>query len=166
MDKIADDLMSLIQQVNPRSLLAVGEYACEVCNRLVSGSSSNSIQVHCLPHYAGLDDLEPASMVDLALVAGVLESLPARTGAALIARLRDVQARRLILLISPSHSDEQTLWRRQDLLALGLHHQFNYDGDEHVAAIYTYDIANYKPTPDWLNPNDWAHPERWDKERW
>ncbi len=166
MDKIADALVSLIQQVHPRSLLAVGEYACEICDRLAGASSSNSLQVHCLPHYTCLDDLEPARIVDLAIVAGMLESLPARAGAALIARLRDVQARRLILLVSPIHSDEQTLWRRQDLLALGLHHQFSYGNDGQAAAIYTYDIANYKPTPDWLNPSNWAHPERWDKDRW
>lgn len=29
-----------------------------------------------------------------------------------------------------------------------------------------FDIHQYKETPDWLNAKNWAHPERWDKERW
>jgi hypothetical protein len=168
MDKIADALVNLIQQKHPRSLLAVGRYACELCDRLsgAGGSTAAEIQIDCLPHYTSLDDLEPARLFDLALVAGVLESLPMRAGAALIARLRDVQAKKLILLVSNSLSGEHNRWQRQDLLALGLHHQSSYDNNGQAAAIYTFDIGNYKPTPDWLNPSNWAHPERWDKDRW
>ncbi|OYY75970.1 MAG: hypothetical protein B7Y33_06085 [Hydrogenophilales bacterium 16-62-9] len=27
--------------------------------------------------------------------------------------------------------------------------------------IHDYDLATYKPVPDWLNARYWAHPERW-----
>ncbi|MGI9336571.1 MAG: DUF6231 family protein, partial [Gammaproteobacteria bacterium] len=33
-------------------------------------------------------------------------------------------------------------------------------------ALYGYDIATYKRTPEWLNAEGWAHPQRWDKFRW
>jgi hypothetical protein len=32
--------------------------------------------------------------------------------------------------------------------------------------ILYFDIRQYKETPDWLNPRNWAHPERWNKYRW
>lgn len=31
---------------------------------------------------------------------------------------------------------------------------------------YAFNIRDYKPTPDWLNPRAWANPELWDKYRW
>ena len=27
--------------------------------------------------------------------------------------------------------------------------------------LYQFNLATYKPVPDWLNPRFWAHPERW-----
>ncbi|MEN8822579.1 MAG: DUF6231 family protein [Abyssibacter sp.] len=33
-------------------------------------------------------------------------------------------------------------------------------------AVWAFDIADYKPRPDWLNPRFWANPERWDQARW
>lgn len=32
--------------------------------------------------------------------------------------------------------------------------------------ILYFDIRQYKETPDWLNARNWAHPERWNKDRW
>lgn len=30
-------------------------------------------------------------------------------------------------------------------------------------ALYQFNLATYKPAPDWLNARYWAHPERWDQ---
>ena len=29
--------------------------------------------------------------------------------------------------------------------------------------FYAYNISNYKMTPDWLNSENWANPELWEK---
>lgn len=164
MNTLARDLMSLILQARPQRLLAVGQYACDVCD-LLRATTADAIELRRLAHYSGLDDL-PTWTADLAVVTGVLETLPKPAGAALIARLRDVQARRLILLLTRDEGGEQTRWTAQELLALGLRHQLSQTDAGRAWTIYSFDIATYKPTPDWLNPAQWAHPERWDKERW
>ena len=31
--------------------------------------------------------------------------------------------------------------------------------------VFIYDISEYKDNPDWLNSENWANPELWDKQR-
>ena len=31
------------------------------------------------------------------------------------------------------------------------------------AVIFIYDITKYKENPDWLNSDNWANPELWEK---
>ena len=31
---------------------------------------------------------------------------------------------------------------------------------------YEFSLRFYKPVPQWLNAENWANPERWDKSRW
>ncbi len=51
--------------------------------------------------------------------------------------------------------------QRSQLRALGF---TGHDGMGKDA--YTFNIANYKETPEWLSPRNWANPELWDKFRW
>ena len=92
----------------------------------------------------------------------VLQALPGAlnqsSAEALVARLRDVQAQRILWQLEPGSP-----WSQQDLLALGFH---LLDADEAGNRLYGYDIDNYKQTPDWLSPKNWANPELWDKKRW
>lgn len=46
-----------------------------------------------------------------------------------------------------------------DFLSFGM--QRLVEADEHGRSLYLFDLHTYKPTPDWLNPRFWAHPERW-----
>ena len=92
----------------------------------------------------------------------VLQDLPgplSKTQAeSLVAQLRDVNAGRILWLLQA-----ESPWERQELLALGFRH---LDQTDDSAALYGFDIDNYKQTPDWLNPKNWANPEQWDKQRW
>lgn len=92
----------------------------------------------------------------------VLQDLPGSLGQAaaeqLVARLRDVQAQRILWLL-----DGSVPWERKDLLALGFR---LLDGSDDGQRLYGYDIDNYKTTPDWLNAKHWANPELWGKYRW
>lgn len=98
---------------------------------------------------------------DLAFVAGAFETLSRPQAERLIARLRDVHAAHLLLAVeagSPDRAHELA----SALMALGLQRL-----EEHGAvALYEFDIARYKHTPDWLNADHWAHPELFDKFRW
>ena len=44
-------------------------------------------------------------------------------------------------------------------------HGYRYFGntDNDKAVIFIYDISKYKENPDWLNSDNWANPELWEK---
>lgn len=81
-----------------------------------------------------------------------------------IARLRDVYATRLWVL-ARTHGNANPN-AATSLRALGLSLLTSSTDGGTTDALYGYDIASYKQTPDWLSPKDWAHPELWNKFRW
>ncbi len=72
----------------------------------------------------------------------------------LLASLRDRGNRPVVVYLGESVDD------RMKMIALGYR---ALDRDE---PVYQFDIHDYKQTPDWLNPRNWANPELWDKYRW
>lgn len=96
-----------------------------------------------------------------AFVAQAFETLSRPDAARLLARLRDVNAEHVLLAVGPSGGDAR--WEANDLIALGLSRLEEHRGG---VALYEFDIARYKLTPDWLNSEHWAHPELFDKFRW
>lgn len=111
--------------------------------------------------------LEPRRY-ETAIVADTLEHMSKARGAALIARLRDVYAQRLLVLIAREEATSQDTrgWRRTDFNALGLSPIKTGSDPGRRWAVFQFDLFNYKTTPDWLNSKHWANPEMWDKARW
>jgi len=105
---------------------------------------------------------------DFGLVSGTLESLDKAMGARLIAALRDLHTRRFCVVVPINGRDERRVshWQAAELLSFGLAPAQSRDRNGSPLSLYRYDIAEYKPTPDWLNPDHWANPELWDKYRW
>ncbi len=98
---------------------------------------------------------------DIAVVFAALEALPRSDAGRLVARVRDVCARRTMVAVPAGGA-----WQRNDLFAYGFQ-QFLRDGDSDEAIhLYRFDLFDYKPVPEWLNSKNWAHPELWDKHRW
>jgi len=86
-----------------------------------------------------------------------------------IARVRNQGTIRLVAIPEASQSAQVNpsgpQWVEQ-LQALGfLKHQADTTKGVSDWILY-FDIRQYKETPDWLNPRNWAHPERWNKFRW
>ena len=104
---------------------------------------------------------------DLAIIADLLEHIPQRNGVELLAGLRNLSASRLAVLVDLTQSAH---WQENDFFALALqrHASFAQAGstDERTLALYTYDLADYKQVPDWLNNKYWANPEMFDKYWW
>jgi len=94
----------------------------------------------------------------LALVAHTLEPLAAAEARALLAALRDRIAPHVVVWVDLERSplDESAL----RALAYRLHAR---DGAQ---AVFGFELYGYKDRPDWLSPQHWAHPERWDRFRW
>ena len=95
---------------------------------------------------------------DCAVLEGLPGELSQQDAESVVAHLRDVQAQRLLWL-----HEADSLWQRQDLLALGFK---LLDKADDGGKLFGYDIDNYKTTPDWLSPKNWANPEKWGKKRW
>lgn len=74
-----------------------------------------------------------------------------------LAYWRDLGTHQLLVI-----TDADDAAMRRELLSLAL----SPIADAGTAMIWGHHIANYKRTPDWLNPRFWANPERWDVERW
>lgn len=152
-------LLKLIAEAKPASLLSIGPLGRDF---YAPGPGGNP---DCEFTRVSAEDA-PAQLprlgrFDFAVATDTLERLAKPEGAALIARLRDVHAARFALAVSFSTA---RAWSHAELVAFGL---TRIDlGVADACALYAFDIAHYKHTPDWLNSDNWAHPERFDKYRW
>ena len=90
----------------------------------------------------------------LALLKDALHALDPTQARALLARVRDFVAPRIIVI-----ADAHCALSRLDFLALG-YETLAADEAEKVT-LYQFDFATYKQVPDWLNARFWANPERW-----
>lgn len=165
----ADDLLTRqLQSLQPRRLIAVGEDA----PRLLRGYADTAprCELEAIRNEDAverLQSLKSERRYDFALVAGYLERVDSAQGSAVIARLRDVLARRLCVLVATEKSTgSDTIWSDAELSAFGFTLLSRFEENGKQASLYGFDIASYKQTPDWLNPRHWAHPELWGKFRW
>ena len=71
-----------------------------------------------------------------------------------LTRLRDILARKVLVLTHPTHTDR--------LRALG----FSCIEDLNDWQFWQFNILEYKQVPDWLNAKYWANPENFGKYRW
>ena len=76
----------------------------------------------------------------------------------LIVKLRDLMAKRLVVL---SKLQDESLLR-----ALGLTQLIDQNTHDQDFALWQFNILTYKHVPDWFNSKFWANPENWDKVRW
>ena len=90
----------------------------------------------------------------LAVGVNALKGLSASQARQLISQTRIYVAPRLLLVEGSDYALDAEAFR-----ALGFSLCFNDDAEN--LNIYDYDLATYKPVPDWLNARYWAHPERW-----
>lgn len=109
---------------------------------------------------------QPEQLTELTAELAILDAevaLPAETAIALVSRLRDVHAERVIVIAAESRDAALS---RHTLVGLGFHRRAVSADDGVRRRWYEFDMAHYKVTPDWLNARHWANPELWDKYRW
>lgn len=153
------EIERMVQQVRPRSLLAVGADAGTILEPFTRQLDCRYLALPA-PEVAALTDQD---RFDVALVSTGAEAASKAPLLHLLAALRDRYAHYLFvaLELSPRMGLTQT-----NFLALGMRHVGDYPSVTATHALYAYNIADYKNTPDWLNSQHWAHPELFDKFRW
>ena len=163
-----EDLLNRqLQALAPKSILTVGEAAAALVT--IYCRQHPNCELVCAvtaPEIASLLSSPAARRYDFGVIAGYLETVDEETGGVLIARLRDVLVRRLCVVLSVADPIRPAAWTDADMTAFGFTHLERVQKANTDYRIYGFDIASYKSTPDWLNPRHWAHPDRWNKERW
>lgn len=109
-----------------------------------------------------LRDIAADRRYDLAVVDSA-SPLDADEVAPTLARLRDLSARRVLVCVREPCA---TVWQRGRLIGQGFTALGAVSSDAGPVTLFQFDIASYKHTPDWLNPDNWANPELWDRYRW
>lgn len=109
------------------------------------------------------------SRYDMGIITDTVEYMEKPEAVRLLSRLRDLSTARFCAAVRMGDDwpGLASTWTRNELLAIGMMLVNSYDDDaERRVHLYKYDIATYKPTPRWLNPDNWANPELWNKYRW
>ncbi|MDN5870784.1 MAG: DUF6231 family protein [Nitrococcus sp.] len=159
-EALSERLQAVVSQVHPDSVLVIGDSAVAATHAL-AGRSGSITRLSSTDAAQGLSGLD---IQDLALVCA--DAALAETEIAiLLSRLRDIYARKVLVIVARDLNSGS--WNRRSLVGLGF---TPYGGAVDEAGdpllLYQFDIATYKTTPDWLSPDNWANPELWDKYRW
>ena len=149
-------LEQVLRETSPRHYLVIGDTTPLDPEPTVAGTPV-ATATRLTPEDA-LDTLPDHGRQDLVLV-GALEAFPRSDGEILVSRLRDLYARRVLARLRPTGP-----WQHRDMTAFGFTRLARLGAEE--GALYGFDMATYKTTPDWLNPRFWANPELWGKYRW
>lgn len=127
-----------------------------------SGFQCEANQEEILSSMASLENHSKADMENILLfVHGESQITPLQEN--LLACIRDQHSLPVISFINANREKTASSTTKR-LSALGF--QKNAELSGKACNAYQFDIDNYKNTPDWLNANQWANPELWDKHRW
>lgn len=162
----ADDVTRLLEQIEPRSILLLDLATSRICSPYLQ--KQPDCKLDRLTNNDVMKQLQTRGRYDFCFVANVLERTEKTVAGQVLARLRDLHAVRLFVVVPVGEewSGLESAWEMADFLAYGMRLLHSYEQDGKPIQMYKFDMADYKRTPDWLNARHWAHPERWDKERW
>ena len=162
--KYAESLDDILDGLSPSNMLIIGPVGQSLVGAYLSGHPQ------CQATIIEPDDIMPKldglGRYDLVFVSHVLETLPFEKGVQLVARLRDIHAKRLVLSVLTEGENSAADWRKTDFLSLGLVQLAENTSNNKKIHVFGYDVLNYKTNPDWLNSRYWAHPELYDKHWW
>jgi len=119
------------------------------------GALDDEARAFAAAHLPGVPILASDAPAALALGIAALDRLDAEAARHLIHRVRLYVAPRLLLAARADGPLDDDAFR-----ALGFECELRDPADG--TRIQAYDLATYKPVPDWLNARFWAHPERWE----
>jgi len=137
-----DYVQNRLLEMQPASIYALEESALQLVTRVLP-KTPVSTQAET-----------PTTRCTLAVGIHALKGLSANQAQQLISQTRLYVAPRLLLVEGTDCALDAAAFR-----ALGFSLCFSDDAEN--LNIHDYDLATYKPVPDWLNARYWAHPERW-----
>lgn len=165
------ELKQILTDHPPKNLLCVGkgtngmtqETLCDNPNCQIVQFDPTQMDIH-----SAIDRLDSYGSFDFGIVANCIEYVDNSAAVHLLARLRDIYTRKLLVVvpIGKQWTHHRSHWKESDFLALGFILKAKLTVDDKPLHVYAFDIDSYKSTPDWLNNKYWANPELWDKFWW
>lgn len=163
------DIETLLNECQPSSILVIGSGSETAVDNYLAHKQVLGRECSVRHMQPPIDSGSSTERWDIGIVTETLEYLDKREAFRLLARLRDLNTARFCaaVRVGDGWPELQSHWSRNDLLAIGMSLVNSYDDDaDRKLQLYKYDIATYKATPRWLNPDNWANPELWNKYRW
>ena len=74
-----------------------------------------------------------------------------------------INSQKRIIIIRKIDTKEYITDAHNIIMSLGFILAFKTNQNNLFYLVYVYNISNYKKTPDWLNNENWANPELWEK---
>ena len=74
-----------------------------------------------------------------------------------------INSKKRIVIIRKIDTEEYITDAHNTIMSLGFILAFKINQNNLFYLAYVYNISNYKKTPDWLNSENWANPELWEK---
>ena len=173
------DIETLINVAQPSSILLIGEQTSDFLDNYREQKQilNQSCTIDCIRNDE-IDSLAEVPRHDVAIAIDVFEHIDKQTGYQLLSRLRDLLAQQYCIALpfcgpaqnSTTNSDSHESWLLTDLFGFALQRVAVYENaasdNSQQIGLFKYNIKDYKKTPDWLNSDNWANPEMWEKYRW
>ncbi|MDH3713469.1 MAG: DUF6231 family protein [Gammaproteobacteria bacterium] len=161
-----DTLADIVGTKAPESVVFIGPVANAAADTYRARHADAVIST-----YEGADSLEQIQgmpRVDLAVVAHALEMMEKRRAQNLLAALRDLYSKCLVVAVRLGDNWPGLIshWQDNELLGFGMQQVARHEQDERFIGLFEFNIQDYKVSPDWLSAQHWAHPELWDIYRW
>lgn len=168
------DIETLINVAQPSSILLISGQSSDFLSPYIE--QKKLLKQACTVthlHFDEIDKINTAERHDVAIVLDIFEHIDKQSGFQLLSRLRDVLTHQYCIALpfqEQLNSDNQSAWQLADLFGFALERVAIYNSldelNERQIGLFKYNINDYKKTPDWLNSDNWANPEMWEKYRW
>jgi len=166
------DLETLLNVAQPSSILLLGDTDPQFLQpyleqkaALQQNCSITSIVTAEIDKFDALD-----TQFDVGIALGLFENLSKTQGQTILCKLRDVLTTQYCIGLTIGAGNPEQNWQLNDLFAFALDRVGSYRADSSDQSkqygLFKYNIMAYKKTPGWLNTDNWANPDMWNKYRW
>ncbi len=160
-ESIPDPVKQLISRLSAgaNSILFVSQENDEAKNNQINFDQTHVITLTL--SQLNEDLISRLGLFDFVLIKDLFEKMDKQKVENIIAQMRDVHTRELLLIISESSFNQAS-----DLISLGFTRVAEFDQDGQVHQAWYFALESYKRVPEWLNSQYWANPELFKKYRW
>ena len=168
------DIETLINVAQPTSILLIGNQKSDFLDSYLE--QKKLLNQECKITKISTNEitlLENTERHDVGIVIDLFEHIDKQTGIQILSKLRDLLCHQYCICLAISTQNDiadSTKWQLSDMFGFALERVAIYADsmpDQKLqTGLFKYNINDYKKTPDWLNSDNWANPEMWDKYWW